>query len=301
MRFVILTGFAIIILLSVSIFAQSDEISNTKRNDFNARLSHVICRVELTKKQIDTLSRVNGNLTSYKALLDVDVAKLREFATAYNNKEFSNYFTTTFKDNLRDSAKAIREAKLIDFRKSNLSKEEKTGLRENHKTAIAEYADCVNNADNELTEKRIGHLNAWINKWNKIISKMKARGYDTSEMESVVADAQIKLVPALEEIKNADNKDKRRAAMQDARNLHLHLWARFEIARISSYLKSIEEKAVSNGYESEVNAIKSKLTAVSNLTVPGKRYGPGEFDSVWRAIREAAQMLKELNKKLKEK
>lgn len=300
MRPIIIASFVIlIVLLSMSVFAENHVITETKRNDFNARLSHISCRIDLTKKQIDLLSSTNTSIGSYKAALDADLAKLKELASAFNNKEFSDYYTTTFKDNLRNAVKAIKDVKL-DVRKSNLTREEKTSLRTNHKTAIAEFADCVNKADKELGEKRAGHLNAWLNRWNNIIAKMKEKGYDTSEMESVVSDAQSKLLPALEEIKNASTKEARKTAMQNARNLHLHLWARFEIARVLSYLISIEDEAIEKGYQTEVNAIKAKLTGVSNLVVAGKKYGPGEFDSVWKAIKEATQMLKELNRKLKE-
>ncbi len=127
---------------------------------------------------------------------------------------------------------------------------------------------------------------------------MKEKGYDAAEMEAVVADAQTKLVPALEAVKNA-TKSTRKNSMENARNLHLHLWARFEIARLGSYLKSIEANATASGYSSDVDAIKAKLNEASKLAPSGKKYGPGEFETTWKAIKDAAQMLKDLNKKLK--
>ncbi len=302
MKLNIILGVSFLVLsmvMTAIVIAQGDsEVNETKRNDFNARLEHISCRIDLTKKQIDLLSGVNSSIVSLKAPLDSDYTKLQEFANALNHKEFDRYFTTTFKDNLKNAVMAIKDTKK-DFRTSNLTAGEKKTLRDNHKTAVSEFANCVNEADKDWADARAGHLNAWINKWNKIIERMKEKGYDTAEMESVVADAQSKLLPALEEIKNANTKEERKTAMQNARNLHLHLWARFEIARIRSYLASIESDAIAKGYESEVNIIKNKLTAASNLAVSGKRYGPGEFESVWETIRDAAKMLKELNRNLK--
>ncbi len=300
MKAVTLIVFSILLvaLISASVLADDyREIDASKRNNFNARLSHINCKIQLTEKQLDLLSPINSSITSYKSALDTDYAKLQEFATALNNKDFSDYMTKTFKNNLKTAMKAIQDTKK-DVKSANITKEQKTTLREAHKTAISEYADCVNKADKEIADTKGDHLNKWLKHWKNIIDKMKSKGYDTTEMESVVSDAENKLIPAIEAIKTTA-KENKRTAMQDARNLHLHLWARFEVARLRSYLNSIDDDAIAQGYSAEVSTINSKLTAVSNLAVPGKSYGPGEFESVWKSIKEAAQLLKDLNKKLK--
>ena len=295
--FICIISFLIASLLATAIVhAEEDKINESKRNDFNARLSHINCKILLTEKQIDLLSKINENVSSLKSALNADYIKLQEFSAAFNNKEFNNYFTTTFKDNLKKAVMEINQAKK-DFRKSNLTKEEKSILRDDHKKSISEYSDCINKADKDIADARAGYLNSWINKWNNVITKMKERGYDTSEMESVVSDARIKLLPALEAIKSA-TAGNRNKVMGTARNLHLYLWTRFEIARLNIYLKSIETDAIAEGYQTEFNAIKGKLTGVSALAVEGKIYGPGEFETIWKAIRDATMMLKELNRKI---
>ena len=294
-----LTFLMFIILLSTTVLADYHTINETKRKDFNARLEHIDCRIKLTEKQIDLLSSLDDSITSYKTILDADYAKLQELANALNHKEFNQYITKTFRDNLKNAAEAIRDVKR-DVRKSNLTREERISLRDIHKTAIAEFADCIDKADKDWAERRAEYLNSWFNRWNNIISKMKEKGYDTSDMEGVVADAQNKLVPIIEEIKNAGTKEARKTAMQNARDLHLHLWARFEIARISSYLKSIEDDAIAKGYQADVDAVKAKLEEASNFAVAGKKYKEGEFKTVWIVIKDTSKILKELNKKLKE-
>ncbi len=283
------------IVASAIVIAEDEKISDSKRNDFNARLSHINCKIQLTEKQIDLLTKINNNLSSYKDNLDSDYKKLQEFASTLNHKEFNNYFTTTFKNNLKNAAMEINQAKK-DFRKSNLTKDEKSTLKDGHKESISEYSDCINKADKEVSDARAGYLNSWINRWSNIIAKMKENGYDTSEMESVVSNAQTKLLPAIEAIKGATGN--RKNVMGTARNLHLYLWARFEIARLNSYLKSIEDDAIDNKYQTEINVIKGKINSVSTLAVEGKIYGPNDFEAVWKVIRDSAQMLKELNKKL---
>ncbi len=274
------------------------EVKASKRNDFNARLSHINCKVDLIKKQIDLLSMIDNNLTSYKTSLDSDFTKLKEFADAMNHKEFDSYFTTTFKDNLGLAVNAVKTAKGAVIR-SNLTKEERSTMKTDHKAIISEYADCVNKRGGEVGEKRADHLNSWIEKWNKVIAKMKEKSYETAEMESVVSDAQNKLIPALQTIRDATTKEARKTAMENARNLHLHLWARFEIARIKSYLGSIEDDAIAKGYQADIDAINARLNDADKLAVSGKRYKGGEFETVWMAIKDAAKMLKDLNKKLK--
>ena len=114
--------------------------------------SSFICMVDLTKKQIDLLVTVDSNLTMYKGVLDADVAKLKELVDSTNNKEFSNYFTKTFNDNLKKAVMGIKDAKK-EVRKANLTKEEKTTLKDSDKAAIAEFANCTNKADKEWSEK----------------------------------------------------------------------------------------------------------------------------------------------------
>lgn len=286
------------LFLSTGVFAEYHKINESKRNDYTAILQHINCRIQLTEKQLDLLSVANSSITSYKSPLDADYTKLQEFATALNHKEFTSYITTTFKDNLKSAVKAVQDTKK-DLKRANLTQEQKQQLKDGHKEAIAGFANCTNDAAKNWSEARRGYLNAWIERWKNIISKMNEKGYDTAEMEAVVSDAQSKLIPALEAIKNAATPGLRKTAMENARILHLHLWARFEIARLNSYLKSIEANATAAGYGSDVDAIKAKLAEASKLAPSGKRYGPGEFETTWKAIKDAAQMLRELNRKLK--
>lgn len=285
------------LFLSAGVFAE-DNINQTRRYDYTARLQHINCRIQLTKTQIDIFSAANNSILVYKAPLDVDYAKMQELANALDHKGFGQYFTTTFKDDLKNAVKAV-QAEKFGIKKSNITMAQKLNLRTLNKETTSAFANCTSDADKKWAESRAGYLQAWINRWNNIISKMKEKGYDTTEMESIVADAQSKLLPALEDIKKSGRSNVR-STMELARNIHLNLWARFEIARINSYLKSIESEAALAGYTTEISAIKDKLNQASALAVEGKKYKEGEFENVWKLIKDAAKMLKDLNKKLKE-
>lgn len=283
------------VLLAGIIYAQED-VQAEKRNDYAARLEHIDCRIDLTKKQIDLLSSMNETLIEHKNTLDTDYAKLKESGDALNHTAF-RYAFAELRDDLKETARDIREVKK-DIRTMNKTKEERKVLRENHQTLMREFVLCLNETENKKLDSRIAYLNRWITRWNGAIEEMKAKGYNTSEMESVVMDAQEKLIPAIEALKNSTTEN-RKMLMEEARSLHLHLWARFQIARVRSYLSSIESDAIAKGYQAEVDAIKTKLNTASTLAVEGKKYGPGEFETTWKTIREATRMLKELNKKLK--
>ncbi|MBI2449642.1 hypothetical protein HYV49_05090 [Candidatus Pacearchaeota archaeon] len=286
------------LLFSSGVLADYHKINESRRNDYTARLKHISCRIELTKTQLDIFSVANSSVLVYKAPLDADYSKLQELANLLNHKEFDRYFTTTFKDNLKNAVKAV-QAEKFGIKKTNITMQQKLNLKSLNKETIAAFANCTNNADKNWSNARADHLNSWITRWNNIIAKMKEKGYDTAEMEVVVADAQNMLLPAIEAVRSATKKDIR-TSMENARNLHLHLWARFEIARINTYLKSIESEAALAGYTAEISAIKAKLDQASNTAVTGKKYREGEFETVWSLIKDATKMLKELNKKLKE-
>ncbi len=112
------------LFLSAGVFADYHLINESKRNDFNARLQHMNCRVELVKTQLDLLSVANSSISSYKAPLDADYAKLQELAAALNHNEFNSYFTTTFKDDLKNAVKVV-QAEKANLRKANLTAEQK--------------------------------------------------------------------------------------------------------------------------------------------------------------------------------
>ena len=143
--FIIAISFAVITLfLSTGILAD-DNVNETRRNDYTARLSHINCRIQLTKTQLEIFSLANSSITSYKAPLDADYAKLQELATALNHKEFDRYFTTTFKDDLKNAVKAV-QAQKFNIKKANITMEQKKNLKGLNKEAIAEFANCTNDA-----------------------------------------------------------------------------------------------------------------------------------------------------------
>lgn len=293
---VIAVSFMVLTIMSAS--ALADELNDSKRNDFNARLEHIACKIQLTKTQLDIFSAVNSNITSYKDVLDADYVKLAEAAAGMDPQEFSRaVFNTSFRSDLQDAVKAIRTAK-VDFVKSNITKDEKKNMSAKHKQAIADYANCTASADKNWTEARVQFLQGWINRWEKTIEDMKNEGYNTSEMESVVADAKKKLTPAVQTLANNSYKSARKKAMEDAQNLHLHLWARFQIAKVRSFLSFIEPKATSSEDSAKVTAIKAKLDEAAKLAIAGKKYAPGEFSKVWGLINDASKMTKELFKTL---
>lgn len=287
-----------LITLTTFVVANTNEIDQATRNDFNARLEHVTCKIELTKKQIELLIVVDPELEQHKQVLDEDKLNLQAFAEGWEHKDFNTYLTTIFKDNLKNAVKELRDAKLT-LRKSALTRDEKIKIRDNHKIITEEYASCTSIADDNWVKSRVQYLNAWVLRWNTLLNEMKEGGYDISEMEKVMIEVNEQLLPEIENLRDS-TKDNRRIFMQNARSLHLHSWARFEIARINSYLDSVEEKANEKGYQTMVDSIKVKLEEASALASPGKRYAPGEFEAVWKTLKDTVQMLKEMNKKLQE-
>jgi hypothetical protein len=298
MKAIIICALALLIL-AVPVFADDNA---TSRNNLEARYTHLSCKAELVKAQSGILSKL-VNSTPGADTIDANMEKLKQYADSGDVKGFNTYAKTTLTSSFKTFGGKLLTAR-NDYKTLNISRKEKReGLETavtDWKAAMAAFGDCNNNAKRNLVDVREQDITKTIDNWSSIVSDMKSKGLNTTEQEAVIADAG-QLQAMLQDAQQATDDAAFQAKIEEARQLQLHLWARFYIARIESYLQQIEPKAIEAGKTEQVSEIRGLLNSSKAIAANGSKYAEGEFEQTWQNINQAGEKLKELAKSLKGK
>lgn len=295
MKLIILCALALLILTSA---AFADEA--TRRNNLDARYLHLECRADLVKAQSGVLSKLVDS-TPAADTVNSNMEKLREYADSGDIKGFNTYARTTLTTSFKTYSSRLITARNAykDMNRTQLQKRE--GLVRavsDWRTAINAFSDCNSNARRRIADVRAQQITNAIEDWNKVTEDMKAKGLNTTAQEEVISDAE-RLIALIQEAQQITDDAEFNAKVEEIRQLHLHLWARFNIAKIESYLQKIEPQAIEAGETEPVRQIKSLLSSSKVMAAKGDKYAEGEFEQTWQNIRQAGEKLKEQAKSLR--
>jgi hypothetical protein len=295
MKAIIVCVLGLLLLASAAIAEE-----NATTNNLNARYQHILCRAELAKAQAGILSETVESTPS-EDTINANMETLKGYADAGDIKGFNNYAKTTVTSSFKTFNSKMIAAR-NEWKSLNMSRlQRREGLVQSisaWKDALTAFSDCNNNARRNIADVRIQQVTTAVEKWNQIIADMKAKGLTTTDMEAVVADA-AELNAQLQEAQQITEDAAYNAKIEEIRQLHLHLWARFSIARIESYLQQIEPKATEAGMTEPVNQIKAMLSSSKAIAAKGNKYAEGEFEQTWQNIYQAGEKLKKLANDLK--
>jgi len=160
-------------------------------------------------------------------------------------------------------------------------------------------------AEQSMEDARLDRLNwrlervkLWIDRGNNIIDEMDSRGYDTSEMRSILDRVQNNVESVETAIATGDPVTVRQT-LSEIREKRLHSLANFKIAQFSQYVDRLEEEDVDNEYGEEINSIRNKIEFARELATPGRKYSPGEPRQVFNYLRDAALEMRYLARKIR--
>ncbi len=267
-------------------------IDSAVEDEMAARVKHLECRVNLAGDQIAALAQAPNatNLSSHAEKLDTDLDTLKELVDPEKRKAFRDYIHDTLRQDLKDAKTALKDGKQA-LKDLNISTDVRKEIKADFKAAREDFADCQSAAQTSLIEARIAHYEARSERWDRIVEKAKNESLNTTGLEAIVEQGRTELLPALEAAKAATDPAAREQALKETRSLHLHLWARFEIARVRMYLALVLGEDAT-----KVDQVTDLLSQAETLAAPGRQYAPGEFDTVRTNIKEAAKLTKELLK-----
>ena len=286
--------FLILVLLVLSVTTVFADDNSTKAQELNARYNYNSCRVSLVSSEA-TIIADYGNVSTDK--IASDLALMKQYADAGDAASFNSEAKILNTDFAAVNA-GLKSAREV-FAKINGTSVNKTTIRDEWKNAIAAFSSCNADARRSVVSIREETLQKAINKWNNIIANISSRGYDTTQMQAAVSDAQT-LLSSLNDASLASNDTDFKEKVNSANDMYLHIWARFAIARIRSYNEKSAPIAQAANLSDSTAQINSALDSASALASPGKKYGDGEFQATWQDIKDAETKLKDLSGSLRE-
>jgi hypothetical protein len=126
---------------------------------------------------------------------------------------------------------------------------------------------------------------------------MNHKNLTVAELESIKAELNI-AIQQLQDAINTGNSTNTKAALDSIREDKLHLWARFEVARLNSYMNKVEEIAAKHNRTDKINELKALNGKVQDYVTPGKAYDKGDREKVWNEIKSTSKELTVFSKEL---
>ena len=285
MKSVIFALFATILLTTISYGAS---------NEINARYTHLQCRQTLAAAQAAELAKYVTAPSMDN--LNADMVELKKRADTGIGRDFNNYIKNTIMSDFKNFQTELKTAR-AGLKNAQITKENRQALKDAWKSAVESFSQCNTNAQKDLVAARSQTISDDVTKWDAEVANMKSKGLDTTEEEAVITDAKA-LVTKLDGMATSDDATFK-TQLDEARDSHLHIWARFHAARLTSYLGKIKADAIAKGYAAQVSQIEDLLNSAKAMALPGKKYPENGFLQTWQNIRDAQTKLRDITKALK--
>ncbi len=291
--------FASLLLLFAGAFADSNmsrpDVLGLKYDLMGCRVDAVIALVEYG---MDNTNVSGGD--EIIAGLEGDMESLGEYADKGDRQGFNEFMQDELREDLKNAVIYLKDVKreLISGNQGggNHSGGPNEGMNEwveLHQSVMQERAECIQSTALDFARGQENEFEERLRNMNETMENLRNKGVDVSEMEDIMDEA----YENLEELSDAidtGNVSTIHETVKQLREKHLHIWARFHIAKVDAILDAIEQQADEAGYSSEVSEIRALMDGIEPLVQPGNPYDPGEFEEVKTALREAHQKLRDL-------
>ncbi|MBI4449084.1 hypothetical protein HY641_03600 [Candidatus Woesearchaeota archaeon] len=267
----------VVLILAISPMAFAQDAKEFRGEALNARSAHLDCAVDLAKAQLDINAKYGQvDVSTQKTQLEDAYKAVTDAAAAGDKKTFD------------DAAKRLRES-LNSARKGMRGKTQPADLRaarDEVKAAKDAFKTCNKEAVGKAADAAKKRRDANVEKWQKRLLDLKAKGVDTAKMQDVLDKAKENL-GKLEDA--GDDVEKIKQARKDIRTAELHSHANFAIERVRASIAKASEKGLSVDFADA----KALLDEAAAMATPGKEYSEGEFQAVWDKIKEASKKAKD--------
>lgn len=284
--------------LSMLAFAQGGELKELKDNVLVAKHDQIACRAAFYNgilqdaKDLGIGSKYNISVDALREKLGADMAAMKAAAERGDRKGFLEAMHVLLQDSkdvvlvYNDVKNAVRKDKVM-----------RLALRKSFTENKQEMAECLRENALHVGKAQVDYVKAWRLRQLERIEKLKEKGVNVSDMVSVVSEADEK-TSELEDAVSTGDGQKVIEKEKELRQRHLHVWARYQIAQINAVLDRMTERANALGFDEDVEAINALLANTAEKVQVGKPYDQGDFEQVVANLKDAAQKLRELYKKI---
>lgn len=290
-------AFALFGMMLFSMAFAENETNATKPDVLGLKYGMIECRVNAVISLVDYGEELNvSGGENISDTLSSDLETLKTYADSGNRKEFNTFVSKDLRSDLRDAVFYLKDVRREVMRAERGGTGNKTPVQEYFVQVKQERAECIQSVALAFAQEQVGEFEERLANMNKTIGALKNKSVDTSELEEIEAEAEENLNRMKEAVEGGNVTDIV-ATAKEIREQHLHIWARFHIAKLQAVLDAVDDEAIAKGYAADVEAIRVLLSDAERSVQPGVPYNAGEFEQVKKDLKGAHAKLRELIKK----
>lgn len=159
-----------------------------------------------------------------------------------------------------------------------------------HQEAQGEYSSCMSNATRSRVHAEVESFQEWHGKGQNIANQMKERGYDTSDLEGILAGAEDVSEDLEDDVDSAGNYEEMNEVRNNAWKKEFYMWTEFHAERFNLLLDRMDERSEGE-YSSQIEEVRMRLANSLELN-ENKSYGTSEAAEAKQMLNEAAQQMR---------
>ncbi len=293
---------AVLIALLLAMPLVSADSGNLTSQYLSASAQQVKCKTDFMVGVIDSItSTVNnsGSLSSFASALQSDESQLQTYADGGQVDSYRSYLQGTYDPELKSARDAIVQWRLADGRNTTAS--ERQTLRSDYASLRSTFDSCELSAVKDYADAKVTGYQAILAEYQKKADNLSAKGIDTSNLTSLISQAQSTIVTPLQSALDSANDSK---GVADAvrsyclyngckNGTNFHFAAKWDIAKLTAIESYVQSKPASANFTSQLGQVTSDLTSASAMLqgIGTSDYQPGQQAQVWDPIKDAANVL----------
>lgn len=287
--------------------------ADVKENMLQARYAQMECRAQFMYQAMDNAEGFDqdANLVQEKTQLQEQLQLMQQYANEGNYGAFNQEMVQA-RNAYTNAMQGVRNAHQNALNKAqgagagsgaqgagagNMSQVRDQMLQQ-HQEAQGEYASCMANATRSRVHAEVQSFNEWHGNGQNTAAQMKQRGYDTSGLEEILAEAEGVSEELESDVGSAGNYEEMAEMRKNAWKKGFYLWTEFHVERFNLLLDRID--AETNGeYADQTGQVRSQLQSALQLG-EGESYGASEAAQAKQMLNNAAQEMRGLLQEMSE-
>jgi len=294
--------FVSILVILNGVIAQDDSVSLPGKAADSFK-----CKIDFTIANINSLSLVGANLSSFSTALEADNIQLETLAASGNISAFREFVKNTLEPNFKKTREAVNQWRKDNYK--NLTKEQKANLKLSYQDIKNTFNDCHKKGLQDHGIQRVELFNKILEQYKERTDKLAAKGIDATALNKVLEDAKTQIVEPLQN-RLADANDsqaiknvlRKYCLFNGCKNgINFHLASKYEIERLKATLTYIKTKLNDTELASKITEAETNLNSAKGLLNEGGLANNNDNGrQVFNKIRTSFETLKKINKNPRE-
>jgi hypothetical protein len=210
--------------------------------------------------------------------------------------DFSSFVTSTLNKDMNQATADIRNVKK-NFRSYNLTTDTVASYKNDLTAELSTYKACTENTQVSNGNVMLKYYQTTETNWAQTIKQMSDKNVSITDVSAIDQEMQ----NAIQQLQTAINSNNGTAVKNVITNItedRLHLFARFDIARINAYISKVDPLAQQYNMSDSINGLREKFNGINGLVAPGYKYMGGDMNDVWSTIKNVSKSLTDISKSI---